>query len=251
MFIITSIILSVAGAIGFLNGSKQEQTLAFATIMLIMVLPIGSNNYTYPILGCLFVIAPLTLWFFRRMMQRLGESHINFPWQAMITMVIIVLMVQGALFHSVFAFSDGMDGQKRDISSKEISKISGMVTTKSNKDSLEELSAFLETSTEADKAIFFGGVPGLSYIFDIEPAIDTTWPDLDSYSVEKFEKSLQELSVSDEPEPMIILGSQMKEYANISSKYDILLDYINEHDYNKVFESESFIVFTSGSESED
>lgn len=252
MFIIIAVILGVIGSTGFLNGNKQEQTLAFATVMLILILPVGSNNYTYPILNCLFVIAPITLWLMRRLMQRLGEKEVNFPWQAMITMVIIALLIQGGIFHYVFAFGDGMDGTKRDSSSTRILKISGMVSSKNNIDSLEELAIVMDQRADnEEKAIFFGGVPGLSYIFDIEPAINTTWPDLDSYSIEKYEKALTDLSVSDDPKPMIIIGKQMQEYANISAKYNILLDYISEHDYNKVFESERFIVFANSSENEE
>ena len=45
---------------------------------------------------------------------------------------------------------------------------------------------------------------------------------------------------------MVIVGKNMQEYANISTKYDILLDYMNEHGYNKLFESERFMVFATG-----
>lgn len=252
MFVIIAVILAIAGATGFLNGSKQEQTLAFAVLMLILILPVGSNNYTYPILNCLFVIAPLTLWLMRRLMQRLGENDVNFPWQAMVTMVIAALLVQGTIFHFVFVFGDGMDGSKRTASSQSITKIAGMKSTKSNLESLEELGDFLKDNPEnSGKAIFFGGVPGLAYVFDIEPVINTSWPDLDSYSVQKYENALIELSTSDDPEPMIIIGNEMQEYANISAKYDILLDYIGEHDYNKVFESKRFTIFTAVDASEE
>ena len=252
MFVIIAVIIGILGSTGFLNGNKQEQALSFAVVMLILVLPVGSNNYTYPILNCLFIIAPITLWLIRRLMQRLGDKDINFPWQAMITMVIIVLLIQGTIFHFRFAFGDGMDGTDRDSYVSGIEKISGMKTTKANADSLKELNDFLsEKSLMDEKTIFFGGVPGLSYIYDLEPAINTTWPDLDSYSVDKFETALSELSVSEEPEPMIIVGKDMAEYANINSKYDILLDYMAEHDYNKVFENERLTVFVTGFESED
>lgn len=252
MFVIIAVIIGVVGSTGFLNGNKQEQALSFAVVMLILVLPIGSNNYTYPILNCLFIIAPITLWLMRRLMQRLGNGDINFPWQAMITMVIVVLLVQGTIFHYRFVFGDGVDGTVRDSYASGISKISGMKTTKANADSLEEINAFLsENSLMEEKTIFFGGVPGLSYIYDLEPAINTTWPDLDSYSVEKFDNALSDLSVSDEPQPMIIVGKNMAEYANIKSKYEILLDYMAEHDYNKIFENERITVFVTGFESED
>ncbi len=246
MFVIIGIILSVVGSSGVLNGSKEEQTLALAVLLIMLITPLGSNNYTYPVINNLFVVAPVTLWFFRRMMQRLGEKQTNFPWQGMVTMVIAVVLVQGAIFHYRFAFGDGMEGQIRDARCS-IPKVKSMVTTDYNADSLDELyDTLFENELLGDKVILFGGIPGLSYIYDLEPAIDTVWPDLDSYSVEKFDDQLQKLSVSSDDAPTVIVGKEMAEYANIEAKYDILMDYINYQDYNKVFESERFIVFAQG-----
>jgi hypothetical protein len=252
MFVIIAIILAIIGTIGFLNGSRQEQTLAFTVLMIVLLTPLGSNNYTYPVINNLYIVAPISLWLFRRLMQRLGEREYNFAWQSMITMVIVTVLAQGLLFHSTFAFGDGTDGRKRDTVSSTIYKAQGMVSTGYNIESLEKLAAALgEMNLINNRVVLFGGVPGLAYLFDLEPAIGTVWPDLDSYGTDVFEKELLELSVSDDPEPTVIIGKNMQEYANISTKYDILLDYMNEHGYNKVFESERFMVFATGIESED
>ena len=80
-------------------------------------------------------------------------------------------------------------------------------------------------------------------MFDMEPAINTTWPDLDSYSIDKFDAQLMSLNASDEATPTIIVCKEMADYSLVGAKYDILLDYIANHDYNKIFESERFIVF--------
>ena len=242
MFIIFSIIMCVIGSLGVLNGSKQEQTLAFAALMIILITPIGSNNYTYPVINNLFVAAPISLWIFRRLMQRMGEKNYHFPWQAMITMVIIVTLIQGAVFHAKWSFGDGVDGSFRD-DHVNIPKVSAMATTKDNADSLNELGKAIKDNGFTDrKVIFFGGVPGLSYIFDMEPAINSVWPDLDSYSVQKFDDELMKLSASEE-QPVIIIVNEPADYAGIQAKYDILLDYITNHDYNKVFENSRFTVY--------
>ncbi len=242
MFIIIAVVLALTGSAGVLNGSRQEQTLAFAMLIVILVTPLGSNNYTFPVINNLFFVAPVTLWLMRRLMFRLGDADYHFPWQAMITMVIIVLVVQGSLFHMSFSFLDGDDGSKRD-SHVQVPKVSSMATTAENAKSLNELYSVLKERNLLDKkAILFGGVPGLAYIFDMEPAINTVWPDLDSYSIEKFSDQL--LSVSDDDLPAVIIGRNQAEYANIDRKNDILMDYIKNHDYNKVFESERFIVYT-------
>ena len=245
MFIIISLVLAVIGSSGVLNGSRQEQTLSFAVLLAILITPLGSNNYTFPVLNNLFFIAPVSLWLLRRLMYRLGDGDAHFPWQAMITMVIVVLLVQGTLFHINFAFLDGDNGEKRD-SHAVIPKVAAMTTTAYNADTLNELYAQLKDRDLLDKkAVFFGGVPGLAYIFDIEPAIDTVWPDLDSYSTGKFRKAITELSDEKEVYPTVIIGKNQAEYTNIKDKKDILMDYINGNDYNKVFESDRFEVYVS------
>ena len=243
MFIIAGIVLSLIGSLGILNGSKEEQTLSFVTLLLILVTPIGSNNYTFPILNNLFIIAPIVLWLFRRMIQRAGEADYNFAWESTITAVIIALFIQGALFHMGYSFVDGANGTPRD-SRVNVAKLSGMITTQDNAESLDELKDALEKADLLQtKVILFGGIPGISYMFDMEPAINTAWPDLDSYSIDKFDSQLMELNASDNATPTVIVSKEMADYSLVGAKYDILLDYIANHDYNKIFESDRFIVF--------
>ncbi len=244
MFIIVAVILAVIGITGILNGSKQEQTLAFASLMVILITPIGSNNYTFPVVNNLFFVAPVSLWLLRRLMFRLGDADYNFPWQAIITAVVLVLIIQGVVFHARFSFADGDDGQERD-SYVQIPKASGMKTTAYNADTLSELyNALNEQELLGKKAVFFGGVPGLAYLFDMEPAINTVWPELDTYSVDKLGDQLQELSDLTDDKPLIIMGPNITEYATLEAKNDILMDYIVSNDYNVIFENDRFKVYS-------
>ena len=243
MFVIIGILLFVIGSAGILNGSKQEQTLAFAALMVVLITPIGSNNYTFPVINNMFFVAPVTLWLLRRLMFRLGEGDVNFPWQAMITMVVMVVVIQGSLFHLNFAFLDGDGGDKRD-AYVTVPKVSSMATTTYNADTVNELyRALQDEDILGKKAILFGAVPGLSYIFDLEPAINTVWPDLDSYSTSKFSAELSRVSDEESDAPIVIMGQNLPEYANIQAKKDVLMDYIASNDYNKVFESDRFTVY--------
>ena len=247
MFIIICVILSIIGALGLLNGSKEEQTLAFTALMLILITPIGSNNYTFPVLNNLFIAAPICLWLLRRLMQRLGEGEWNFPWQALATGVIVMLIVQGAIFHVRFSFAD-RDNKDAVLDTKitDIAIARGMRTTKENYDSLMELNSCIkDNGISAGKILVFGDIPGIPYIFDIDPAISTTWPDLDSFSVESFRTELDKLEKSKYPNPTVVMGADMVERANNSEKYDMLMDYIGKHDYNIIFESDRFTVYAA------
>lgn len=255
MLLIIIVIVTIAGACGFLKGGNEERTLSCAAFMLIFILPIGSNNRTMPLVNCLFLVAPIGLWIIRRFMQRFVDNEWNFACQAMITGVIVVLLVQGAIFHARFSFADHNEATPElnlDTKVTDISKANGLVTTKDNYNSLSELKTCLEDNGLIQgKALLFGNVPGLSYIFDMEPAIDTTWPDLDSYSISSFRDSLDKLNSSDDSKPAVIVGKLddvMLDNPNIKAKNEMLLDYIDKNDYNKVFESNSFTVYAVGSE---
>ncbi len=69
------------------------------------------------------------------------------------------------------------------------------------------------------------------------------WPDLDTYSTSKFSDELSRVSVSGADPPIVIMGHDLQEYANIEAKRDVLMDYIASNDYNKVFESDRFTVY--------
>ena len=143
-----------------------------------------------------------------------------------------------------FSFLDGTDGTVRDSRVDNIQKVCDMWTTEDNAVSLMELRDVLyEENLLGKDVLLFGSVPGLSYIFDMKPAISTTWADLDSFSVEHFLEDLSNIPADENSRPVIITGSDIPEYANVSGKYDILLDYISNHGYNKVFESNRFVVY--------
>ena len=180
-------------------------------------------------------------------MQRLGEGEWNFPWQALATGVIVMLIVQGAIFHVRFSFAD-RDNKDAVLDTKitDIAIARGMRTTKENYDSLMELNGCIkDNGISAGKILVFGDIPGIPYIFDIDPAISTTWPDLDSFSVESFRTELDKLEKSKDPNPTVVLGADMVERVNNSEKYDMLMDYIGKHDYNIIFESDRFTVYAA------
>ena len=244
MFVIFTIIMAVLGIAGVLNGSIEERVISLAVLIVILITPLGSNNYTFPVINNLFIVAPYGLWLFRRTMQRFGEKEINFPWQAMITMVIVVLVVQGNLFHINYSFVDGADGTARDSKVSNIAKVSSMTTTADNAKALTELYEYLSEDNLLDsKTILFGkNAPGLAYIMDLEPALFSLWPDLDSNTIEKFEESLMN-SMSDVP--VVIMSPDIDGEVSGEEKLEMLVDYMNARHYEKVYENDRYEVYVS------
>lgn len=222
-FVLLALLFSVLAMGGFFLSSDDERFLGAAVLILILVLPVGSNNYTFPLLNCLFVIAPFTLWMLRRaaVYARSSFDIAHITWKLSALAIVVMLFAQGVLFHASFAFGDGTDGTERSSSVGKIPYLAGMKTTPENAAQLDALADFLadagvtagaasgDGSDGAEDAgggtaaaggedtgrslLAFGDAPGLNIYFDLPPALSTTWPDLDSYPAADFEAELTAL----------------------------------------------------------
>lgn len=252
MFIILSIILDILdivsgfmdrlGYVSIMSGTNGERIFAMVSMLIILITPLGSDNYTFPLVNNFILIAPITLTQLRRVIRRSRGGAVHFPWQSMSLMVVVVLLVQGTLFKYGFSFIDGMDGTKRDTKmSSEIPKAEGLVTTKDNASELIKLYNALSDNDLLDKKLLqFGNAPGMSYLFNMEPAIYTSWPALASNRIEDFDNALMTM----EDYPVIVTDANINSDSHgISDKLDILMDYIASNDYNIVFEDEKYVVY--------
>lgn len=88
-----------------------------------------------------------------------------------------------------------------------------------------------------EEAIFFYNVPGLAYYMEIIPAMSSAWPDLDSFSTEKFQTELELIkqNASTVDKPLLILGCSLEEE---SPKLEILREYTKDLDYELIFSNE-------------
>ncbi|WP_035767537.1 hypothetical protein [Butyrivibrio sp. NC2002] len=241
MFLIFGMVFLLIGLTPYIHGQASERSLCLAALLIIIITPLGSNNYTYPVINNLFIVAPVILWMFRRVRQAAGNNELHFTWKAMFMMILTVLCFQGGMFHLNYSFVDGVDGTKRDvlIGSSEIPRAGGMHTTPANADSVCSVYDYLDDNDLTDKKLLqFGKAPGFSYLFDMEPAIFTTWPDLDSNSTEKFSEALENVEESDLP--VIIINFDFEGEVHAGEKYEILLDFMDRFGYNEVFENGRF-----------
>ncbi len=236
--IILTILLAVLDLTGVLPRDKDEsvfaRTYAALVIVLTAVLPLGSNNYTFPVLLAFSVIVPYTLWGLFALAAN-GKREL-LPLTAMAGAAMLMLLVQGTVFHIQYSFRDGTDGTNRTSYIEHCvteeggasSLTAGVKTTPENAALLGGLIRYMEDSglcgnssgairdillqkdTPAcrPKLLSYGTAPGLSYLLLMEPALPTAWPDLDSYPFEDFERALSEAGRGKKEElPVIILHS--------------------------------------------
>ena len=247
MFLICGFCFLAVGVTPYIHGQASERSLCLACLLIMIITPLGSNNYTYPLLNNLFIVAPFIMWMFRRVRQAAGLDERHFAWKAMYMAILVLLFVQSTLFHYKYSFVDGTDGTKRSalIGTQNLPKAAGMYTTPDNADSLSELHTLIRQKGLEDKKLLqFGKAPGLSYLLDMEPAIFSTWPDLDSNTVERFEAALKDFEGANNEElPVVIVNPDFEGEVSAEKKYDMLLDFLKSWKYNKVFESDRFEVY--------
>lgn len=249
--------LALAACMYLLFGkgvSAHERLWGMISLVVLCITPLGSNNYTYQNLNNLFLTAPITIYAFVKLFRRRypkEKQALTFPWKAMVAAIAFMIIIQSIGFHVFFVFRDGMDGTKRDTVLHEPAVVAGMKTTKENAENVGGLLAYIEKKKEATQldselngeelteAIYFGDCPGLPFILQIPSALDSSWPDLDSFSVKQMEENLSSL----EQMPLIILRHTEPSSLSFEEKKEMLQDYMSVRHYESVYENAGFSVY--------
>lgn len=228
--------------------SSSEKLWGMLSLVILCITPLGSNNYTYQNLNNLFLTAPITVYAFVKWFRRRYPAEkkvLLFPSKAMVSALALMILIQSVGFHLVFVFRDGMDGTKRNTRIMEPKAVAGMKTTKINAKALSGLLVYMEKEHDADnseteiRAVYFGDCPGLAYLLRKPAAIDTTWPDLASYSLTQFEDSLASL----EDRPVIIIRNVESDSEVWIAKKEVLQDYMSAKHYESAYENEGYTVY--------
>lgn len=249
--------LALAACVYLLFGkgvSAHERLWGMISLVVLYITPLGSNNYTYQNLNNLFLTAPITIYAFVKLFRRRYPKEkqvLTFPWKAMVAAIAFMITIQSIGFHINFVFRDGMDGTKRDAVLHEPAVVAGMKTTKENAENLGALLAYIEKKKEAaqlgselageelTEAIYYGDCPGLPFLLQIPSAIDSSWPDLDSFSVKQMEENLSSL----EQMPLIIMRHTEPTSHSFTEKQEMLQDYMSVRHYEAVYENAGFSVY--------
>lgn len=232
------------------KNSLEEKLWAVIVMVITLVTPLGSNNFTFQNLNNLFIAMPFTFYtgvkIFRRKTGMGMFSQIAFPWKAMVVMLWVAIMVQSAGFHSQFVFRDGMDGAKRSYKFEEPEVLQGIYTTQTNGEALQSLLEYLEErGMEKQELVLYGDCPGLSFLLNTPFAIGTAWPDLASYPYETFVRDLEELVEA----PMVIIRNVTTGGEQSAQKKEYLMAFLNGHEYVNIYNNGTYGVYVTKKES--
>jgi hypothetical protein len=229
-------------------------------LVAIFITPLGSNNGLYPIINNLFIVAPISIilvWEIYKQFVNNTKGETSFVVKTVITCVMISLFVVSLLYGINYVFHDyiaigGVNGDDKrvNVSLKCDSTANGLLTTSDKAEMLTGLDEFLyENNLTEKELITYGNIPALSYVFNMKPAIYTTWGDLDSNPIGEIESDLNSLGGEDIDElPLIILGieaiNDLSDESKLEYKKFILIEnFMADNNYTKVYENSSYCVY--------
>ncbi len=247
VFLLAVILLCVYFVVSA-RSTREEKLWAVMLLVVIWVTPLGSNNGTYPIINNLFIVAPVgigMLWEFCK------RHHSEFALKATIIYLIAGVSVQSILYGCVFVFHDVLpDGEKRiEAQITGSSSTKGLYGTVDKVLALDELGGYLsENDLLEERVILYGDIPAISYIFDMEPAVFSTWADLNSKELERLEADLNGLAGYIELKgetPVVILSVEAAEELRETSdaKLVAIRKYMEAHGYVRGFQNDEYQVF--------
>lgn len=221
--------------------------------VIILVTPLGSNNGLYPIINNLLLVMPVSLLMAR---EALALAKKEFAFRLVFGTVLVCTAVQSILFGVGFVFHDaGARGAGQDENSRLVlqcdSAGAGLLTTADRKAAVEELDTYLyENRLNQKQVILYGDIPGMAYLFGMEPAISTTWADLDSYDMALLNEELARVAegFAAGSLPVMIVGRASADPLTEADglkyqKLRILTDFAAENGYRQCFENEAYRVF--------
>lgn len=242
------------------------------SLVIVLITPLGSNNYVWPALNNLFFVAPVTFWMIYRFVCW-GREYLDrtekvtlFPVKAMVSGILIAFLIQSIGLGVGYVFKDGEDGQPRNIKVLSNEVLRGMYTTALNAETLDELSVFMtehETEYTGKEIVLYGDICGLSYYLDRAPAIFTSWPDLDTNSLERLQEDLNSLdgAIGEKGQrPLVIITPQLDAFYRQDEeamqwwgtnpdacaedkKLFAIMSFMDKNDYRQVFANEAFVVY--------
>lgn len=241
MFIVLAFMLNVLNVFGIFKCSSILRAMSLMCIVQMVIAPMGTNNHMYAIMNNMFITAPVTFAIIYRVYELMKEKKYGFYIYSFCIYIVAVVLFQSVIFHMNFSYVDGTDGSSLDTVISSVGRLRGSKTTPEKADNLESLYEYIQTNDMlGQKVLLFGQESvGLAYIMDLEPAIDTLWPDLDSYTVGKFENAISDI----EDGAMIIMSEKLTTGANVDTKKQMLIDYIEENGYVKVFENSMYTLY--------
>ncbi len=265
------------------KSPREEKLISVMVILVVLLTSLGSNNDVYPSLNNLFVAGPYTLWQCWRFVRNVkvwnrekvrGKKIVlsAFPVKAVLTAFLAMFLFQSTVFGVCFVFVEATGAQDITTVIDNNEVLAGVKMSPERALWMSGISEYVnEKGLRGREVILFGQVPALSYYLQM-PSAFNAWSDLRSYSYEKMEQDMEELSDDVESGdaicPVIILEREYtREYeayleggegllqemgvdakriewiTGTEGKYMLLKTFIEKFNYDSTYENEKFLLY--------
>lgn len=207
------------------ESGRKEKLLAFIAITILLITPLGSNNHLFTVINNMFLTMPIAVWLFFKLINAYKKEVVLFPLISMAAVFFIVYIIQASLFHVNYVFKCGEDGSTLNCKVENESVVSNIYMAEDQANIIDEA---LQVKSEIlkeniDSIVLYGDIPGLAYVLEMPAAISTTWPDLDSYSIETLKEDIDLLKDNN---LLIIKKENIDEQDTVKDdKLQLILDY--------------------------
>lgn len=250
------LLISIAVFLGMIftrSFNNDWKLIACIGLIVVLITPLGSNNYIWPALNNLFFVAPVTAWVIYKE-ARWGRKYLDvthkvptFSFKAMTMAALIMFTIQAIGIGCGYVFADGENGDELIYPIQNNEVLKGMRTNARTADNLTEISTyFAENADELDgrKLILYGNIPGLCYFLDRPSALNSSWSDLESNPLENMVESIVRTGEDIENNrPIVILSKGLYDTPDNSIKLDLIYGFIEENEYELTFVNDAFAVF--------
>ena len=231
----------------FPKTPAEEKLLCALGVLTIIVTPLGTNNALYANINNCFFVFPVLLYLLFSA-ERLNRYFHTIYYALFV--LFMALTFQSVLFGVRFVFRDGVN-EKFTTRFSEGSVTKNMITTSKNAEDLSELLRLFDDKGKDKDVLLYGNVSGIAFYLDKDVAIPSAWPSLPSFSSERFNAAINELSAKitagTSSYPAVIIDNDEKNAildgnSGLTTKQTILKDFLVNNSYELVYDNGRFCV---------
>lgn len=245
----------------FFDKKCDVRIYALMYIGIFFVIPLGSNNNIYLEIMNMFLLIPLTFFLSKEVIVE-SKKCLKLTWGVHGISAMKVVLVGSLMVMALQAIGFGVSYVFNDVPEHRAEKYryAGVYSSSERIEMLDEMYKYCETEKLIGcEAIMYCHAPGLSYVLDMPTAIDSTWMDWYTYSVEQFVDSMDNLEkevISGRKLPIIILDIDRHQYycgevvealqnvdAAALDKMWRLNKFMRDYEYQCVYQNGKFAIY--------
>lgn len=256
------------------DSPKEEKLISGLIILVIVIASIGSNNHVFPSINNLFLAGPYTLWQCWRFVRcgkdgKLWKFPIcTFPVKGVLCAFLALFLALSFRFGASFVFAEAKGVTETTARVENNPVLKGVKMSPERAEWMTQISAYAaEQGFAGREVILYGKIPALSYYLQM-PSAFNPWSDLASYSLTTMEQALleveEEMRADASYRPVILLEKEYGLYGEAVSagelrhqdisrerweameqdgKWQLILDFMETHEYKKCFSNEKFSIW--------